>query len=613
MRKTLFWLFVATTPLHADDDLFRERFADPATRTAALAELIPGTREAFFHTALAHQLAGREDEFAKTMAAWKAASTTQRSPVSATGMTALENRQLLLDYQRDPKASLAELIRRLDLKFDDTRPDAAAAAESLPTRLDPALISEAAFEKAAAAADSKAPYTQYRDQRLWRELDQVGKFDSAKTRWFAENIDRADLPGVVPLIARSMNLMPPMDFGDAKLHQKLTAEQLIALLKAKPELIASEAYARAYLAKLRPGSETDFKRDLPAHAAHLQRCREFVMTLPPALNSLKAHVLYHHLRLQAELGQHPKADFIAYLTLPRDRHALLKIPRITPPYTIELDLKCEAATACPPIGNDLPLIESFLAHFLGQTDSATDFAPYIPQAALTRCHARARLLAGEKPDRWGGLLDPVEFKTLQQEARLAFAPGAPSLLAADAAVALTLDLKNTPDLLIRCYELDLPAQLAQTNAEPQVTIDLDGLVPHTERRVKFAQAPLVQHRETIALPELAGPGAWIVEFVGGQVSARALIRKGQLIPFVERTATGQTVRVFDEKGEPVSTQQFTNTFKRIFEDEDNNKFPFGKNIQLKSNERLNIPGRGWVASRTARQNQREALRGTVGK
>jgi hypothetical protein len=557
MRKTLFWLFVATTPLHADDDLFRERFADPATRAAALAELIPGTREAFFHTALAHQLAGRVAEFDQTMAAWKAASTTQRSPVSASGMTALENRQLLLDYQRDPKASLTELIRRLDLKFDDTRPDAAAAAESLPTRLDPALISEAAFEKAAATADSKAPYTQYRDQRLWRELDQVGKFDSAKTRWFAENLDRADLPGVVPLIARSMNLMPPMDFGDAKLHEKLTADQLTALLKAKPDLSVNEAFASAYLAKLRPGSETDFKRDLPAHAAHLQKCRDFVMTLPPALNSLKAHVLYHHLRLQAELGQHPKADFIAYLALPRDRHELLKIPRITPPYTIELDLKCEAATACPPIGNDLPLIESYLSHFLGQTDSAADFAPYVPQAALTRGHARARLLAGEKPDRWGGLLDPVEFKTLQQESRLAFAPGAPSLLAADAAVALTLDLKNTPDLLIRCYELDLPAQLAQTNAEPQVTIDLDGLVPHTERRVKFAQAPLVQHRETIALPELAGPGAWIVEFVGGQVSARALIRKGQLIPFVERTATGQTIRVFDDKGEPVSTAVLT--------------------------------------------------------
>jgi hypothetical protein len=579
MRKLLCWLFVAATPLHADDsfgvlpdpgaptspaatplqtddDLFRERFADPATRDAALAELVPGTREAFFHAALAHQLAGREAEFSQTLAAWKAASTRQRDPVSATGMTVLENRQLLLDYQRDPQASLAELIRRLKLTFDDAQPDAAAAA-SLPTRLDPALVTEAGFEKAAATAEPKAPYTQFKAHRIWRELQQVNQFDSAKTRWFVEHLDRADLPGVVPLIARSLDLVPPVAFGSTKLHDKLTADQLAALLKAQPDLITSETFARAYLGKLRPGSETDFKRDPQAHAAHLQRCREFAMTLPPALNSLKAHVLYHHLRLQAELGEHPKADFIAYLALPRDRHELLKIPRTTPPFTIQLNAKFETATACPPIGNDLPLIESYLAHFLGQTDSAADFAPYLPEAALTRLHARARLLAGATPDRWGGLLDPAEFKALQQESRIAFAPGAPGLLNADAAVALTLDLKNTPDLLLRCYELDLPAQLAQTNAEPQVTIDLDGLVPHAERRLKFTQAPLIQHRETIALPELAGPGAWLVEFVGGPVSARALIRKGQLIPYVERTATGQTIRVFDETGAPVPTAVLT--------------------------------------------------------
>ena len=44
MRKNLVCLFLASTPLLADDDRFRERFADPATRTAALAELIPGNR-----------------------------------------------------------------------------------------------------------------------------------------------------------------------------------------------------------------------------------------------------------------------------------------------------------------------------------------------------------------------------------------------------------------------------------------------------------------------------------------------------------------------------------------------------------------------------------------
>src|SRR6478752_1465478 len=87
MRKTLLCLILVCSPLQADDDSFRERFADPATRTAALSELIPGTQSAYFHTALDHQLAGREAEFKKALAEWKAASARKENPVSAEAMT----------------------------------------------------------------------------------------------------------------------------------------------------------------------------------------------------------------------------------------------------------------------------------------------------------------------------------------------------------------------------------------------------------------------------------------------------------------------------------------------------------------------------------------------
>ncbi|MGL4400576.1 MAG: hypothetical protein ACRCXD_11955, partial [Luteolibacter sp.] len=163
------------------------------------------------------------------------------------------------------------------------------------------------------------------------------------------------------------------------------------------------------------------------------------------------------------------------------------------------------------------------------------------------------MLAGADPQRWGTAIDPVEYRSVQEEARIGFAPGAPALIDSDATVSLKLDLKNMPDLLIRIYELDLPGQLARSGTEPDVSIDLDGLVPHHARSLTFSHAPILLHRETIGLPELAGPGAWLVDFVAGQVSARVLVRKGQLIPYVERKASGQVVRVFDEKGNPVAS------------------------------------------------------------
>ncbi|RYD35350.1 MAG: hypothetical protein EOP87_07520, partial [Verrucomicrobiaceae bacterium] len=549
MRKTLISLLLACTPLHADDDSFRERFADPATRTAALAELIPGTRDAYFHTALDHQLAGRADDYRRTVAEWKAATERKENRISTEGLSVLEDRQLLMDYQENPVPSLAGLIRKLDLKFDDMRPDAAAAAQSLPTRVDEAAISEAAFEKLALEKDPTTPYIHYRGERLLRELEQVESFDEAKIRWFMEHLQRADLPGVVPLVDRALQLDGTLSF-DHGLLDSLTSAQMDSLLMLHPSLRSKESFALAYLTKLRPGAGTDFAVDTAAHAEHLQRCRDFAIALPPALNSLKSHVLFHHLRLQAELGNHPKSDLLTYLSLPRAEAGLVKIPQRPAEETVDLDKDFEAATGCPPVSDDTELIESLLQHFL-VSGSAEDFAPYIEEKQLARIQAYVKLLAGDDVAVWGKKLDPTDFRELQESSAITFSQGSPKLLDGDAAVSLTLDLKNTPALLVRIYELDLPAHLANHNSEPAVDIDLDGLVPHHERSIPFTQAPMVQHREEITLPELAGPGVWLVDFTSGQVSARALIRKGRLVSYPQRTATGQTVSVFDEKGNAV--------------------------------------------------------------
>jgi hypothetical protein len=120
--------------------------------------------------------------------------------------------------------------------------------------------------------------------------------------------------------------------GSVNLHHQLTAAQLAGLQEQHPPLRSNTAAHIAYLAKSRPGTETDFARDLPAHAAHLAHCRDHALTLPPALNSLKAHILHHHLhlhhhlRLQAELGNYPLEDLLTYLALPRKQHPILRIP-----------------------------------------------------------------------------------------------------------------------------------------------------------------------------------------------------------------------------------------------------------------------------------------------
>lgn len=546
MRKSLISLLFVL-PLGAADLEFKEAFADPATRQAALSKLVPQTRDWFFYHALHQQLSGQSDAYRKTIEAWKAASSTE-SLIPTDGLEILENRELLLRFDAEPRKSSDALIRQLDLKFEDSKPDA-RADEKLPDRLDPALISAQAFENIANARNSGEGYKKYSEARLLAELDRLATFDETKLRFFHRSLSRADHPGIVPLIVKNLLLPEPDKFGERKIHQLLTRGQMDELLAAVPSLRNDEAFAVRYLTTLLPGAETDFDRDTAAHAAHLAACRTFVLGLPPALNSLKAHVLFHHLRLQRELGQFPQEDFLAFLRLPRSVDSLYRLlPPTAENPVIQLSADFGKATGCPPVYDDRSLVQDYLRHLLGTMESSDPFKEFIEEAPLRQIHARARLLAGADPNRWGALLHPAEVQELQKETRISFAPGQQELLGGDAAVKLTLDLKNTPELAVRIFELDLPGWIEREDSEPSVDLDLEGLVPHFERSLRFDQAPLLLHREVLDLPELTGPGAWIVECVSRGVASRALIRKGRLIPFIEPAARGQIIRVFDEKG-----------------------------------------------------------------
>lgn len=547
MRKSLISLLLVL-PLAAADLDFKEAFADPATRPAALSKLIPQTRDWFFYHALHQQLSGQTETYRKTMEAWEAASRT-KTPVSTEGFGILKNRELLIRFDAEPRKSADELIQLLNLKFEDSKPDA-RADEKLPDRVDPARITRQLFEDNANLRLSPRGYQSYSEARLLEELARIDTFDEEKLRYFhTQGLKRADHPGIVPLIIRNLKLPQPAKFGQAAMDQLLAREQLDQLAAAVPSLRGDEAFAIRYLSTLRPGAETDFDRDPAAHAAHLAACREFVLTLPPALNSLKAHVLFHHLRLQRDQGQYPQEDFLTYLRLPRSAGGLFR-PMEMKEGNPRIDLSRDFfdATECHPVSDDGDLVEDYLQHFLGGVDSPDLFKGLIEEKSLRRIHARARLLAGADPNRWGAELDPAEVLEFQKQTRISFAPGQQDLLAGDAAVKLVLDLKNTPELAIRIFELDLPGWIEREGESPSVDLDLEGLVPHFEKSLSFDKPPLLVHREVLDLPELTGPGAWIVECVSRGVASRALIRKGQLIPFIEPAARGQVVRVFDEKG-----------------------------------------------------------------
>ena len=378
MKALLISLLLAA-PMMAADLEFREAFADPETRTAALERLVPGTRDAFFYRALDHQLARRVEAFHETMARWEAAAKDGKSGVSAEGMEVLKRREILLGYEADPEGAVKRLIDELELKFDDTQPDA-RADERLPDRLEAEEITLDAFVAEAGRVNDGGAHRAMSQELLVADLEGVADFGEEKVRYLLGALEPAEHPAVATLVLKALALPDAAEFGALPIHGRLTVQQMVLLMVGEPKLLGNQRFAVQYLSRLMPGAEVDFTRDRAAHAAHLVKCRDFVMKLPSALNSLKAHVLYHHLRLQRELGNFPLADFTAYLELPRLEHPLIQ-PRedVDDADYVRLKMEFRDASGCLPVGDDRELVEALAMHHLSAAETPAVLAKWIEE------------------------------------------------------------------------------------------------------------------------------------------------------------------------------------------------------------------------------------------
>lgn len=531
--------------IHAQSIDFLEQFANPSTRPTALETLTPGTRDYYFHTALHQQLTNQTEAYNRTIAAWQTAANRTQNPISSDGLQTLENRQILISYETNPKAALTELKETLNLRFEASKPDSAPDSQNTPNTLDPALISTAAFLNKIQQT-SRTPYQHFSSTTLYRELDNLSSFDASKTRWFIDNFTAHQHPKYNRLLQKALTLSPPVEITQIPLHM-LTLEQMKTLANS-PALTNSEPFHRSFLKKLAPIHPQNIERDLPAHAAFLARCAAHVTRLPPALNSLRAHILYHHLRLQEKLGDYPETDFYTYLTLPRPAHEFIIQTRQSQFHPNPEDFS--VITSCPPVHDDSQLVNRYLLHILSHEKSPnTTLRKYIKKDRLARLHAEAQLLTGADPAPFAEILGQAQFQALLQEVRISIPASAREIFPPSADVKIPLVLKNTPELQINIYQI--------ASADATVTTNLDGLVPHHQRTLKFTQKPILLHRTEIALPELAGPGTWLVEFISGRTSARALIKKGNLTPYITRAPAGHSIRAFDYSGTPVNQFNLT--------------------------------------------------------
>ena len=152
--------------------------------------------------------------------------------------------------------------------------------------------------------------------------------------------------------------------------------------------------------------------------------------------------------------------------------------------------------------------------------------------------------------KWCNLLNnPSGVQRSKEEVEIKFLNTNKVQFLPDEEVNLVLELKNVPKLIVKMFEVNTENYYKQNFSHVDTAVDLDGLVAREENLLDFSKFPPIRRFEhTFPFPSLKGRrGVFVLEFIGGGKSSRALIHKGWLNYVSYSTAAGQVVTIIDEK------------------------------------------------------------------
>ena len=534
-------LVAPTMEIEAQQISFWEEFALSEDREKTLEKLVPGSQDFYFFHCLHAQNEGDLDEVDSLLKRWlKRHGKNYRVEV-------IQNRQALLKYGEDPGETLDFLKRKLNLEFDHQR-RIPQTQKDLPTVLKPSLIDPTKLVAKTLKQDSNA-VGGFRDQGL--HLLAGKPLNTRQRRDLLRRVLDPTFPGLVGMIAKDLKGKDAKRFGGLDIHNQLTKSQLEELLELVPELLTHKRYVNECLMRLQPSADVDVRVDAKAYRKHLDELWAFVDALSPNFNSLKANVLYRILELDQREGRLNRKRFVKYLELPRN------VSYINPRWNKRFERQAIASlganylelTRCLPINNDEALVVDYLHHFLQKASNPNEFSKYFERDYLKRQFATAKILSGTGDrESWASMLSPEQYKSLLERIDLDFAAINQEYFGVDETVELELFTKNVDKLIVKVFEINTRNFYLKHNREIDTDIQLDGLVANDEQLYEYSDPPLVRKSRKFKFENLNKRGVYVIDFIGGGKSSRALIRKGRLQLIGRATPVGQRFNVIDESG-----------------------------------------------------------------
>ncbi|HLL20852.1 MAG TPA: hypothetical protein VK427_01915, partial [Kofleriaceae bacterium] len=519
-----------------------EALALSEDRDAARAYLLPGSEEHDYYTCLHAQHRGRLDDADQILRTWPERHGQQQGE----RYDRLRLRQLLYRATVTPER-VADQLRDW---FGVSHWHEAEVEEADPTRA--TRLAPGTFDGARLLAEAIAHDTtlsMVTDEGLHELVDM--ELDPARRRVLLSRLHHTPQVAIVKHVAADLEARGSGGFGSLAIHNQLTIDQLLELAASRRELHGHGKWVNAVIMRMRPHHSVDLEANRETRHAYLTSLWAFLAPLPPSVNSVKHHVLWHLLDTMRRLALPIEPALVrAYLALPRNTGNLERtwIARVERAQVAQVGVDLRPVTGLPPAGDDEELVRDLIARHL---DEAESYAEWLDRAWLeAEIAAATLLLGGPHPERATVALGAARAAALRDRVELQWCLHDPARFAAHAPVALDVDVKNIGELVVKVFRVDPIAYFTIHRREINTDLDLDGLAASHEFALQLTAPPIRRVRHRIELPMCARAGTYVIDLIGNGISSRAVIHKGRLRHTTRVGAAGQVVTILDEAGVP---------------------------------------------------------------
>ncbi|MCC5850050.1 MAG: hypothetical protein JJU29_18340 [Verrucomicrobia bacterium] len=506
---------------------------------AAVDSLESQSNHAFFLRIVDAQRRGDLDRADRLLRAWEQAQASSDEDLR---FLLLHKRQQLMRFEADSEESWQWLSEQFPLP---PSPGLLEPRDDLPNQLEAADWTRASWVAWSRETETGFPGL-VREEFAHRFLDEAR--GPAERSALLAKMRYPVHPLLVMTLLEDLQRNPGPSFGDLEIHRNLTLSQLEELAERRPALLANPAYLKERFRRL--SFPADSEASPQSLLAHLEKAWPFVQSLPDNAPDIQRAFLLHLLDLQWQSeGKVSEALLLRFL---QKSGRGLELAANDFHRMGEQGWLSELWPAAARLPSPMPpheLLREILLNHLHTLPFPIAFEPYIEAETLRSLFAESKLLHGEgDPGVWRADFTDAAYRELFERMELRFPAHRKVVFPEDGPVTVLLDVKRIDEVQIQIYELNALNLHRRFPEGWDVNLPLGGMHPAHTRTLETAAGPFRRVRHEIPLPEIRSNGYYVVEFHGGELSARALLQIGTLTPQYVPTREGILLRVMDGEG-----------------------------------------------------------------